>query len=292
MGAILNSTTGQALAYHVHPSVESNTVQSSQGLLGRFISWERSTSSSCCPSTVKTWIIFFVNRCFVILDACGIGRMICNDGLVATKNSYMLRQIGSEHNLNRTGTRSTPSPAVPAMPRTADELWLTRAGRSSASCERVVEALGGLEACRSIPIVSLQPAELRNLEPLPDLLLINRDAYFPEGQWKIQGEDPYGRKFVALRLKQKDTQFVHFVTIRQRCSETEIERHAGNINGETWYINSTPVGRPDAYHHFGSVDLEEALEMVRDLRVNGSCALIPPTSEDRSLVIVEPAPRS
>jgi hypothetical protein len=77
----------------------------------------------------------------------------------------------------------------------------------------VVAALGGLDACRKIPIVSFKgetSAEMDQLDLFED---------FPKGHAVVQGEDLIGRKIVILRLQNKKNKEIFTRRIFQRYRE-------------------------------------------------------------------------
>lgn len=124
------------------------------------------------------------------------------------------------------GGDDTKDPAIPPelMAQNAD------------ARQKIVEALGGDEACRSIPIV-----ECPKLFPYLDCF--RAYDHFPKGHAIVQGEDQAGRKFVLLRLIDKKTDEVFIERIFQRRRETCIAPSNRGQDGSAW-VNETNDFRP------------------------------------------------
>ncbi len=147
--------------------------------------------------TFKTNIVFVVKKLFQFLDSICIGTCL----------------FGSE---GFTGKLEEC------------EYYQTGLTRNAQARMLVVDALGGEAACRMIPVVQLNPADFTDYLKL-------QDNYFRSGQWAVQGEDPAGRKFVAMRVVDRTNGHVHIFTAHQRYRETSITRW--NTDGSTWTTN-------------------------------------------------------
>ncbi len=196
-----------------------------QGFFGKLVAWERDPSGSCCPAAVKAWTLFLIEKAFVVLDWTGIGHLLVEGGLKGSLQKYRFAQ-GAEA-LNR----------------------LFR--------ENVIEALGGREACGAIPVVSLGPGDLKRHLKI-------RDHYFPRGEWRIQGEDPAGRKFLAFRLKERASDVVYIATIHQASRETAL---GFTGHGAVWEMNFSYENS-----ELRTRTLNEVLMMVCSLRDHGTLA--------------------
>jgi hypothetical protein len=78
---------------------------------------------------------------------------------------------------------------------------------------KVVDTLGGREACKKIPVVSFKEkttAEMDELDLFQD---------FPKGHSIVQGEDAIGRKVVILRLQNKNNGEIFTRRVFQRYRE-------------------------------------------------------------------------
>lgn len=102
--------------------------------------------------------------------------------------------------------------------------------------EKIVEALGGKEACEGYPIVNIGHERMK-----PYLSLRNQD--FPIGHAIIQGEDPAGRKYVGLRLKHRGRGYCLIETVFQRYRETSIRK--GYEDGKTWRTRELAKFEPE-----------------------------------------------
>ena len=96
----------------------------------------------------------------------------------------------------------------------------------------MVEALGGEDACKLIPIVEC-PKLSKYFECFKDY------AQFPKGHAIVQGEDEAGRKFVLLRLQNKFSKKIDTQIIFQRRRETCIMPHYNgqfrDQDGSGWF---------------------------------------------------------
>lgn len=88
--------------------------------------------------------------------------------------------------------------------------------------KRIVNALGGKEFCKEIPII-----EPKNFDDYPHFELED----IPEGYSMAQYEDKAGRKGCLIKLKNKETGKLCLVWIFQRYRETCLTRHFWMMNG-------------------------------------------------------------
>ncbi len=108
------------------------------------------------------------------------------------------------------------------------EYYQTGLTRNAEARMKIVTSLGGEANCRMIPVVQLNPADFTDYLKL-------QDNYFRSGQWAVQGEDPAGRKFIAMRVAKRSNGEVHIFTAHQRLRETCITRWS--CDGSTWTTN-------------------------------------------------------
>lgn len=93
---------------------------------------------------------------------------------------------------------------------------------------RIVDALGGEEFCKTIPIIQVQ-----KLSSYPHFNVNN----FPEGHSLAQYEDPAGRKGILMKLKNKETGQFEVAWFNQRYRETCIGSNKGFFetgSGDLW----------------------------------------------------------
>lgn len=93
---------------------------------------------------------------------------------------------------------------------------------------KIVEALGGQEACKKIPLV-----ECPKLSSYLDCF---NGFQFPEGYAIVQGEDQAGRKFVLMRLEDKVDKTIFVQKIFQRRRETCIVPDSRTQDGCGWVM--------------------------------------------------------
>ena len=94
---------------------------------------------------------------------------------------------------------------------------------------KIIEALGGKEACKKIPLV-----ECPKLSAYLDCF--GNDFQFPKGYAIVQGEDQAGRKFVLMRLENKMDQTIFILKIFQRRRETCIVPDSRTQDGHGWVM--------------------------------------------------------
>ena len=80
---------------------------------------------------------------------------------------------------------------------------------------QIVDALGGVEVCKTIPIISIDKKKF-------DEYMRFGLSDIPEGDSIVQFEDPAGRKGVILKLKHKTTGELSVMWINQRYRETSV----------------------------------------------------------------------
>ena len=91
----------------------------------------------------------------------------------------------------------------------------------------IIEALGGVEACKKIPIV-----ECPRLSSYLDCF--SQYEAFPIGHAIVQGEDQAGRKFVLIRLQDKNDKTIVVQRIFQRRRETCMIPTHRDQDGACW----------------------------------------------------------
>jgi hypothetical protein len=145
----------------------------------------------------KANFVFFIKKAFAFLDQIGIGTCFFGfEGFTGKIEDCQLYQTGPDRN---------------------------RQAR-----ERIVTALGGEVACRSFRVVRLHSGDFTHYLKLGD-------GYFDRGESTVQGEDPAGRKFIAMRLADRAGR-VAIATIHQRYRETTILSY-GHGDGSMWTTN-------------------------------------------------------
>ena len=90
---------------------------------------------------------------------------------------------------------------------------------------QIVDALGGAELCKTIPIISI---DKKKFDEYMHLGLSD----IPEGNSIVQFEDPAGRKGVILKLRHKTTGDLSVMLINQRYRETCVR--SLNDGGGLW----------------------------------------------------------
>lgn len=119
---------------------------------------------------------------------------------------------------------------------------------------RVIHALGGEFFVKSIPVV-----DTLQIMPVPESFMESAKSFdFPKGCALVQGEDATGRKFVIIRLLEKNTQQIVIDVILQRYRETCITAHWGH-KGVKFYDGSLWIA-----HHLGK-ELDESYACKLDL---------------------------
>jgi hypothetical protein len=108
------------------------------------------------------------------------------------------------------------------------EMYQTGLDRNQKARERIIAAFGGEAICRSFRVVHLQDRDFTDYLKLGD-------GYFNRGESIVQGEDPAGRKFAAMRLVDTAGR-VRIATIHQRYRETCIIPYSG-AGGSMWTTN-------------------------------------------------------
>ena len=132
------------------------------------------------------------------------------------------------------------------------EYYQTGPGRNAQARMQIVTAFSGETVCRSIPVVQLAPADFEHYLKLGD-------QYFHRGQWAVQGEDPAGRKFAAMRVTDRTNGQVHVFTVHQRYRETCITANGG---GSVWTTNI------DNDQQMVRVGTQSACEFIQKLRAS------------------------
>ena len=152
----------------------------------------------------KISFALFMKKVFSFLDRCGIGSCFYSKGFTGRIEAYEGR--------------------LKAHRRLCAEMQ--RDARFAR--QLIVSALGGVELCKTYPVVQLKPKDRA-------LYLRLNDQYFSHGQHIVQGEDD-GRKFVVLRLHDSSNSLL-IATVHQVFQETD-------NSGSLWVANFLPF-RPD-----------------------------------------------
>ena len=172
----------------------------------------------------KSHFIFFVKQAFVFLDKIGVGQ-------------FLYGISGFEGKLKKC------------------ERYQTGLERNRQAREKIVNALGGAEVCRRIPSITMNAAQF------PDYLRLDDDS-FQGGQWVVQGEDPAGRKFIVMRLNDRQGNLC-IATAHQRYRETSINGSGIYQDGSNWTLNFDLDGLPVC---IDTDRIAEFIEKVRTLR--------------------------
>jgi len=132
--------------------------------------------------TFKANLVFLAKKVFAFLDSIGLGACCFGaDGLKGKLNE--------------------------------SEYYQTTLARGAQARMKIVTAFGGEAVCNSVAVVSLRSSDL-------ECYLKLKDNLFQRGQWLVQGEDPAGRKFAAMRVIDRTNGQVHVYTVHQRYRET------------------------------------------------------------------------
>ena len=117
--------------------------------------------------------------------------------------------------------------------------------------QQIVKALGGVEFCKTIPVISIDEATFE------EYMRFNL-SHIPEGHSIVQFEDPAGRKGVIFKIMHKQTGELSLMWINQRYRETSMS--SINPGGGFWMAH-------------GKVRLDEISQIVKFLNDPGEYEL-------------------